>query len=129
MIASISQAEPPGLGRRIVRLFRPHRGGLALIILTILTTSALSVISALLVRQVFDKALFVRGGPNRGYPLARLCSPDPKISRVQLETASASTRPDPRESSEVVALDAFFVAGEAGATSAFAAYASCLLRV
>jgi ATP-binding cassette subfamily B protein len=74
MTASVSQAEPPGLGRRTVRLFRPHRGALALIFLTIVTTSALSVISALLVRQVFDKALFVRGGPDLGklYPLVHL---------------------------------------------------------
>jgi hypothetical protein len=71
MTALISHAEPAGLGRRIVRLFRPHRGALALISLTILTTSALSVISALLVRQVFDKALFAAGGPDLGalYPL------------------------------------------------------------
>src|SRR5438477_3735135 len=71
MISSVSLAEPPRLGRRIVRLFVPHRGALALIVLTILTTSALSVISALLVRQVFDKALFVQGGPDLGvlYPL------------------------------------------------------------
>src|SRR5690242_9569855 len=71
MVSSLSQAEPPKLGRRIVRLFRPHRGALALIVLTILTTSALSVISALLVRSVFDKALFVQGGPDLSalYPL------------------------------------------------------------
>src|SRR5271154_6820168 len=64
MIASASQTEPPQLGRRIVRLFRPHRGALTLITISILVTSALSVIGALLVRQVFDKALFVPGGPD-----------------------------------------------------------------
>src|SRR6202042_3472576 len=71
MIASVSQAEPPQLGSRIVRLFRPHRGALALITISILVTSALSVIGALLVRQVFDKALFVPGGPDLSalYPL------------------------------------------------------------
>jgi ATP-binding cassette subfamily B protein len=71
MTAFVSQAEPERLGRRIVRLFRPHRGVLALILISILLTSALSVISALLVRQVFDKALFVPGGPDLGvlYPL------------------------------------------------------------
>src|SRR5690349_14586804 len=71
MTASVSQADPPKLGRRIVRLFRPHRGALALIVAMILVTSVLSVISALLVRRVFDHALFVRGGPDLSalYPL------------------------------------------------------------
>ena len=64
MIASASQADPPKLGLRIVRLFRPHRGVLSVIVAMILTTSVLSVISALLVRRVFDDALFVRGGPD-----------------------------------------------------------------
>ncbi len=84
MISSVSQAEPPRLGRRIVRLFRPHRGALALIILTIVTTSALSVISALLVRQVFDTALFVQGGPDLGalYPLVAALIAIPIINGV-----------------------------------------------
>jgi len=56
MIASVPQADPPKLGWRIVRLFRPHRGALALIVAMILITSALSVVSALLVRRVFDDA-------------------------------------------------------------------------
>src|SRR5690242_9824022 len=71
MTASVPQADPPKLGRRIVRLFRPHRGALALIVAMILITSVLSVISALLVRRVFDHALFVPGGPDLSalYPL------------------------------------------------------------
>jgi len=71
MIASVSQADQPELGWRIVRLFRPHCGTLALIVAMILITSALSVVSALLVRQVFDNALFIPGGPDLGalYPL------------------------------------------------------------
>ena len=71
MIEPVSQAEPPRLGPRIVRLFRPHRRVLALIVAMILVTSLLSVIGALLVRQVFDHALFVRGGPDLRtlYPL------------------------------------------------------------
>src|SRR5690349_12550179 len=71
MNASVPQADPPKLGLRIVRLFRPHRGVLALIVAMILVTSVLSVISALLVRRVFDHALFVPGGPDLGllYPL------------------------------------------------------------
>src|ERR1700761_8381255 len=71
MTTSVSHGDPPQLGRRIVRLFRPHRGVLALIVAMILLTSVLSVISALLVRRVFDHALFVQGGPDLGalYPL------------------------------------------------------------
>ena len=42
----------------------PHRGALALITISILVTSALSAIGALLVRQVFDKMLFDPGGPD-----------------------------------------------------------------
>src|ERR1700753_707771 len=71
MIASVAQPDPPKLGRRIARLFRPHRGALAVIVAMILTTSVLSVIGALLVRRVFDRALFVPGGPDLSvlYPL------------------------------------------------------------
>jgi len=84
MTASVSQAEPQRLGRRIVRLFRPHRGALALIVLTILITSALSVIGALLVRQVFDKALFVQNGPDLSalYPLVAALIAIPIINGV-----------------------------------------------
>ncbi len=84
MIASVSQADPPNLGRRIVRLFRPHRGVLALIVAMILLTSVLSVIGALLVRRVFDDALFVRGGPDLGvlYPLVAALIAIPIVNGV-----------------------------------------------
>jgi ATP-binding cassette subfamily B protein len=84
MIASDSQADPPKLGRRIVRLFRPHRGALAVIVAMILITSALSVISALLVRRVFDHALFVPGGPDLGvlYPLVAALIAIPIVNGV-----------------------------------------------
>ncbi|HZB83954.1 MAG TPA: ABC transporter ATP-binding protein [Rubrobacteraceae bacterium] len=54
-------AETRGLGRRILTLFRPYRLQLALIMGIILFTSGLSVISALLIRTVFDHALFPYG--------------------------------------------------------------------
>ncbi len=54
------------LGRRIIALFRPYRGRLALIAAAILVSAALSVTAALLVRDVFDSALFASGGPNMG---------------------------------------------------------------
>src|ERR1700761_6529276 len=84
MIASVSQTDPPKLGRRIVRLFRPHRGALAVIVAMILTTSVLSVIGALLVRRVFDHALFVRGGPDLSvlYPLVAALIAIPIVNGV-----------------------------------------------
>ncbi len=71
MTTITGHAEPSRLGRRILALFKPYRGELALIAAMILAASVLSVISALLVRRVFDQALFVRGGPDLGalYPL------------------------------------------------------------
>src|SRR6201986_4199400 len=84
MISSVPRADPPKLGVRIVRLFRPHRGVLAVITITILVTSVLSVISALLVREVFNKALFVAGGPDLGalYPLVAALIAIPIINGV-----------------------------------------------
>ncbi len=52
------------LGRRILALFRPYRARVSLIVVVILISSILSVISALLIKVVFDKALFPKGGPN-----------------------------------------------------------------
>src|ERR1700744_2591131 len=62
----------------------PNLGVLALIVAMILLTSVLSVISALLVRQVFDKALFVAGGPDLGalYPLVAALIAIPIINGV-----------------------------------------------
>jgi ATP-binding cassette subfamily B protein len=84
MTASVPESDPPKLGRRIVRLFRPHRGALAVIVAMILITSALSVVSALLVRRVFDEALFVRGGPDLGvlYPLVAALIAIPIVNGV-----------------------------------------------
>src|ERR1700748_502975 len=84
MIESVPQADPPKLGLRIVRLFRPHRGTLAVIVAMIVTTSLLSVISALLVRRVFDNALFVSGGPDLGllYPLVAALIAIPIVNGV-----------------------------------------------
>jgi ATP-binding cassette subfamily B protein len=52
------------LGRRILALFRPYRARVSLILVVILVSSVLSVVSALLIKVVFDKALFPPGGPN-----------------------------------------------------------------
>jgi ATP-binding cassette, subfamily B, bacterial len=98
MIASAPQSDPPKLGRRIVRLFRPHRGALTLIVAMILITSALSVISALLVRRVFDDALFVRGGPDLGalYPLVAALIAIPIVNGVLKSAACRRRSPQPR---------------------------------
>jgi ATP-binding cassette subfamily B protein len=47
-------------------LFRPYRGGTALILVSILVTSGLGIVNPLLIQVVFDDALFVAGGPNLG---------------------------------------------------------------
>jgi ATP-binding cassette, subfamily B, bacterial len=84
MITSVPEADSPKLGRRIVRLFRPHRGTLALIAAMILMSSVLSVVGALLVRRVFDDALFVRGGPDLAalYPLVAALIAIPIVNGV-----------------------------------------------
>src|SRR3954471_21106863 len=52
------------LGGRVVALFAPYRGRLALVLAVIVISSGLSVVGALLVKVVFDKALFPPGGPD-----------------------------------------------------------------
>ncbi len=52
--------------RRIGALFVPYRGRLAVLTAVILISSGLTVVSALLVRKVFDDALFAPGGPDLG---------------------------------------------------------------
>ena len=52
--------------RRIVRLFRPYRRELWVTVVLIVVASGLGVVGPLLVKVVFDKALFVKGGPNLG---------------------------------------------------------------
>ncbi|MGH2528216.1 MAG: ABC transporter ATP-binding protein [Actinomycetota bacterium] len=44
--------------RRVIRTFRPYRGTVGLIGLAIVVTSTLGVINPLLIKQIFDKALF-----------------------------------------------------------------------
>src|ERR1700744_5496337 len=84
MTTSAPHRDSPKLGRRIVRLFRPHCGVLAVIVGMILLSSVLSVISALLVRRVFDNALFVRGGPDLTalYPLVAALIAIPIVNGV-----------------------------------------------
>jgi ATP-binding cassette subfamily B protein len=52
--------------RRIVGLFSPYRGRTALILVSIVVTSALGIVNPLLIQVVFDDALFTEGGPKLG---------------------------------------------------------------
>jgi ATP-binding cassette subfamily B protein len=49
---------------RIVPLFRPYRLQVAAVIVLIVVTSTIGIINPLLIQAVFNKALFVQGGPN-----------------------------------------------------------------
>src|SRR6202050_2654979 len=60
--------EPPAhLGRdtarRVVPLFRPYRAQVTVVVGLIVLTSSIGIINPLLIQAVFNKALFVRGGP------------------------------------------------------------------
>ncbi|HEY6377920.1 MAG TPA: ABC transporter ATP-binding protein [Candidatus Dormibacteraeota bacterium] len=48
--------------RRVVRLFRPYRGQVAVVAVAILFSSGLGVVNPLLIREVFDNALFTPTG-------------------------------------------------------------------
>jgi ATP-binding cassette, subfamily B, bacterial len=52
--------------RRVIATFRPYRRQVWLIGLAILVTSSLGVVNPLLIAEIFDKALFVEGGPRMG---------------------------------------------------------------
>src|SRR5262252_3676856 len=49
--------------RRVVPLFRPYRGQVAVVVGLIVLTSTIGIINPLLIQVVFNKALFVPGGP------------------------------------------------------------------
>ena len=50
--------------RRVVPLFRPYRAQVAVVVGLIVLTSTIGIINPLLIQTVFNKALFVHGGPN-----------------------------------------------------------------
>jgi ATP-binding cassette, subfamily B, bacterial len=49
--------------RRVIPLFRPYRGRVAAVVGLIVLTSTIGIVNPLLIQAVFNKALFVRGGP------------------------------------------------------------------
>ena len=50
--------------RRVVPLFRPYRAQVVAVVGLIVVTSTIGIINPLLIQTVFNKALFVAGGPN-----------------------------------------------------------------
>src|SRR6516162_8040268 len=50
--------------RRVVPLFRPYRAQVAAVVGLIVVTSTIGIVNPLLIQTVFNKALFVPGGPN-----------------------------------------------------------------
>ncbi|GAA4775791.1 ABC transporter ATP-binding protein [Actinomycetospora chlora] len=61
-----STAGDARLGRRVIALFRPYRGRLALIGVAILVTAGLGIVNPFLTQAVFDDALFAPGGADLG---------------------------------------------------------------
>ena len=65
---TLHAADPPTHGerstaRRVIPLFRPYRVRIALVAGPIAVTSAIGIINPFLIQAVFNKALFVPGGP------------------------------------------------------------------
>src|SRR2546421_7612381 len=50
--------------RRVVSLFRPYRAQVAAVVGLIVLTSTIGIVNPLLIQAVFNKALFVQGGPD-----------------------------------------------------------------
>ncbi len=72
----------PSTLRRVIQSFRPYKGKVALVGLTILITSALGVVNPILIKIIFDTALFTGHGVNlhRLYILVGLMIAIPVIS-------------------------------------------------
>jgi ATP-binding cassette, subfamily B, bacterial len=63
-----SAADPPAhtgrsTARRVIPLFRPYRVQVAFVVGLVVLTSTVGIINPLLIQAVFNKALFVPGGP------------------------------------------------------------------
>src|SRR5712672_2182134 len=50
--------------RRVIPLFRPYRGRVVAVVGLIVLTSTIGIVNPLLIQAVFNKALFVPGGPD-----------------------------------------------------------------
>ena len=64
----MTSADPPAragrdTARRVIPLFRPYRGRVVVVVGLIVVTSTIGIVNPLLIQAVFNKALFVPGGP------------------------------------------------------------------
>jgi ATP-binding cassette, subfamily B, bacterial len=67
----LGNADAPARGgrdtaRRVLPLFRPYRAQVAVVVGLIVVTSTIGIVNPLLIQVVFNKALFVPGGPRLG---------------------------------------------------------------
>jgi ATP-binding cassette subfamily B protein len=66
----VTESAPAHAGRdtarRVIPLFRPYRVQVAFVVGLIVVTSTVGIVNPLLIQAVFNKALFVRGGPRLG---------------------------------------------------------------
>ena len=66
---AVGSADPPAhvdrnTTRRVIPLFRPYRLQVVWVVGLIVVTSTIGIVNPLLIQAVFNKALFVPGGPN-----------------------------------------------------------------
>ena len=64
MVADAPAHTGRNTARRVVPLFRPYRAQVAAVVGLIVLTSTIGIVNPLLIQAVFNKALFVPGGPN-----------------------------------------------------------------
>ena len=68
--------------RRVIPLFRPYRGQVAVVVGLIVLTSTIGIVNPLLIQAVFNKALFVPHGPRLGllYVLVSIMAAVPLVN-------------------------------------------------
>jgi ABC-type bacteriocin/lantibiotic exporter with double-glycine peptidase domain len=71
----------------VVPLFRPYRGQVVAVVGLIVVTSTIGIVNPLLIQVVFNKALFVRGGPRLGllFILVGIMAAVPSLCQEQFE--------------------------------------------
>lgn len=67
--ANAQAPEIPNLGKRVVELFSPYRGRIFLTGLIVIVGAAIAVVPPLIVRSIFDDALFPVDGSSTNLPL------------------------------------------------------------
>jgi ATP-binding cassette subfamily B protein len=91
-------ADADRTGRRVVALFRPYRGRVAVIAVTILVSSLLGLALPFLTQAIFDRALFPRTGDGIGPPrlglLTTLVAISVAVTLVGAAISVGQTLPD-----------------------------------